>query len=61
MTVSAPKQNVYERGRNALKIELGITMWEGCWLECALCGDRFRAYEVEAHTRLPGEYCYRSV
>jgi hypothetical protein len=38
-----------------MKIELEYTMWEGCWQECALCGEGFRAYEVEAHTKLPGE------
>jgi hypothetical protein len=38
-----------------MKIELEYTMWEGCWQECALCGEGFRAYEVEAHTTLPGE------
>ncbi len=40
-----------------MKIEVGYTMWKGCWLECALCGEGFRAYEVEAHTTQPGEYC----
>jgi hypothetical protein len=40
-----------------MKIEVGYTMWKGCWLECALCGEGFRAYEVEAHTIQPGEYC----
>jgi hypothetical protein len=44
-----------------MKIELEYTMWEGCWQECALCGEGFRAYEVEAHTTLPGEYCVRAV
>jgi hypothetical protein len=47
--------------RSGMKIEWGYTMWEGCWQECALCGEGFRPYEVEAHTKLPGEYCERSV
>ena len=38
-----------------MKIELGHTTWEGCWQECALCGEGFRAHEVEAHTTVPGE------
>jgi hypothetical protein len=38
-----------------MKIELGYTMWEGCWQECALCCEGFRAHEVEAHTQFPGE------
>jgi hypothetical protein len=42
-----------------MKIELGHTTWEGCWQECALCGEGFRAYEVQARTTLPGEYCER--
>jgi hypothetical protein len=40
-----------------MKIGLGHTMWE----ECALCGEGFRAQEVEAHTTLPGGYCARPV
>jgi hypothetical protein len=44
-----------------MKIELEYTMWEGCWQECALCGEGFRAYEVEAHTTLPGEVGERPV
>jgi hypothetical protein len=44
-----------------MKIELGYTMSEGYWLECALCGEGFTAYEVEARTKLPGEYCRRAV
>ena len=44
-----------------MKIELGYTMWEGGWQECALCGEGFRPYEVEAYTKLPDEYCERLV
>ena len=43
-----------------VKVELGYTL-EGFWQECALCGEGFRAYEVEAHTELPGEHCARPV
>ena len=50
-----------EEGSNRMKIKLSYTTWEGCWQECALCGQGFRAFEVEAHTKLPGEYCERSV
>jgi hypothetical protein len=44
-----------------VKIELGYATFEGCWQECALCSEGFRAYEVEARTQLPGEYCWRQV
>ena len=44
-----------------MKIEFGYTTLEGCWQECALCGEGFRAYEVEAHTTLSDEYCVRAV
>jgi hypothetical protein len=50
-----------EERRSAVKIELGYTMSEGYWQECALCGEGFTAYEVEARTKLPGEYCLRAV
>jgi hypothetical protein len=42
-----------------MKIELEYTMWEGCWQECALCGEGFRAHKGEARTKVPGEYCQR--
>jgi hypothetical protein len=48
-------------GRSSMKIGLGYTTWEGFWQECALCGEGFRAYEVDAHTTLPGEHCERPV
>jgi hypothetical protein len=52
---SATKAKQTEEGNNRMKIELKYTMWEGCWQECALCGEGFRSYEVEAHTKPPGE------
>jgi len=52
---SATKAKQTEEGSNRMKIELGHTVWKGCWLECALCGEGFRAYEVESYTQLPGE------
>ncbi len=58
---SAKKAKQTEEGSSTTKIELGHTMSEGCWQECALCGEGFRAYKVEAHTALPGEYCERAV
>ena len=44
-----------------MKIELGYTRREGGWQECTLCGEGFRADEVEAHITLPGGYCMRPV
>ena len=52
---SAKKAKQTEEGSSTTKIELEYIMWEGCWQECALCGQSFRSYEVEAHTKLPGE------
>jgi hypothetical protein len=44
-----------------MKIEFGYTSLEGFWQECTLCGHGFTAYEVEAHTKLPGEHCESAV
>ncbi len=44
-----------------MRIELGYPMFEGCWTECALCGEGFVPNEVEARTMLPGEYCQSPV
>jgi hypothetical protein len=57
----AKKAKETEERSSSMKIELGYTTWEGWWQECALCGEGFRAYEVEAQTTLPGEYCMRPV